>query len=812
MNNEFINRREPTVNVGLTAPEVEERKQAGFVNRNISIKNNRFLSIIIGNFLNIHIVLTLVILGFSIASKYWFSLFFLLFFVIEIVMKILIITRSFNKPKSKEQNKHSVIRDGAEVEVDTSSIVLDDIIRLKDKDLVPVDGVIKEGDLVVDESSLFGSSGVRIKKAGDTVYYGTTVISGNAYIKCVNFKRDSVRAKTILAKRKQKTNRLNILLFLLTIIISLVVIGLSIAYIINLTSNGKDFNSITQLILLIAITSIPFGIYAFIPLTAFISNERLKKMNARVINLCSLETLSRVDTICFDKTGVLTNDDFEVKKVLLYGNGYTMDEIEQIISNLLETNKDNDLVAQALHRSFNYSLTKRAKTALPFNEVNKYSGATFTGDETYAIGYPTFLNITNRSALNHRTDEYIKQGCDVVVLAKCSSPVKDGKINGEMLPIAIIVLQRRIIKNISQMIFELKSEGKNIKLISGDDPKIVIQVATECGIEENNKFISLKDMADEEVIKAATEFDVFGFASAEQKELIIKTLRKNKKVVAMIGDGDNDVLAFKASDISICVNNGSDSAYKNADILLTESNVETIPALISEGEKATYNIQRIISIFLSKGMTSLVFALAFLIMSYTMKISYPFVINNFYLIEFVAFLGGLLICFDKAKKPMHGHLVRGILRKVIPAVLVCGITLGIYVVLMVLQQNLIFYTGVYTIEAAATLGIISFSILIIAILFKCYTRFELYSLISFIVVSVIFAGLSTAAIIVSYKVGINSSVLLIDFPSLTIVNYFAFAIVIILIASFYLLVSYIIEVFKGEHLNVKSKPGSSKSH
>ena len=165
MNNEFINRREPTVNVGLTAPEVEERKQAGFVNRNISIKNNRFLSIIIGNFLNIHIVLTLVILGFSIASKYWFSLFFLLFFVIEIVMKILIITRSFNKPKSKEQNKHSVIRDGAEVEVDTSSIVLDDIIRLKDKDLVPVDGVIKEGDLVVDESSLFGSSGVRIKKA-----------------------------------------------------------------------------------------------------------------------------------------------------------------------------------------------------------------------------------------------------------------------------------------------------------------------------------------------------------------------------------------------------------------------------------------------------------------------------------------------------------------------------------------------------------------------------------------------------------------------------------------------------------------------
>ena len=205
-------------------------------------------------------------------------------------------------------------------------------------------------------------------------------------------------------------------------------------------------------------------------------------------------------------------------------------------------------------------------------------------------------------------------------------------------------------------------------------------------------------------------------------------------------------------------------------------------------------------------MFGFILALTFFITSLTINQPFPFKPEHFYLIGVViTSLGGLLICFDNPKRPIVGPTVRNILRKAIPGAIVLSLVIVVYFSLMLLQQNLIFYTGIYSYETVMTLSIITFSILGIAILFKCYTRFELYSLISFFVVILVFVAVTVPAVILSFKLGVDKALLGIDFSSLTLVNYFVFGLVIIIITSLYLIISYIIEVLKGEHLHVKNK-------
>lgn len=810
MDGDFINRRDPTVNVGLTKTEVEERGQAGLVNKVIPIKNRRLVHTLLGDFLSVHIVLTLLLTALVISSSNWLGLIFLSALLIEIIFKTLILVLSFKKTKKEEIQKYIAIRDGAETTLDASSIVLDDILSVKEKDLIPVDGSLKEGHIIVDESSLFGTVNPVTKNPGDKVYFGTVVLSGNAYIKCEQMDNSTYRMQKVLIKKRKRISALNKLMLILSCVAAGCLLIVLVAYGIRFGMNGGFSSSdsyketaikLFEFVLLV----LPFEMFAFAAIALFVSLVRTKKMNARVNNLASLATLQKVDIICFDKTGVLTSNEFEVKKTLLYGNGFTYDDIDQIISNVLEATKEKSPIGKTLHGSFNYSLTKGVVSSLPYNDANKYFGATFKGGDTFAIGYSVFLNIKNRIALNHRTEEYTKQGCDVLVLAKCSSPIKDGTIDGEMTPIALIILQKQVRKNIEKLIAQLKSENLNIKIISGDDPQNAIQTATDCGIEENHHFISLKDMRKEEVEKVALEYNVFGFASAEQKAIIIETLRKQKNVVLMVGDGDNDVLALKEADVSMCVEDGTISAHACADIVALDGDLECLPKLMKEGKKISYNIQRILSLSLTKGLFGFVLLMSLFITSLTIGWSYTFKLPHFLLLEIVVCLGSLLLCFDNPKKPLSKSLVGGVLRKTIPASLVLVASVFVYFLLLLIQQKLIFYTGIYSSDTVITLSVITFSLISIAVLFKCFVRFELYSLLSFIGITLVFAGLSTAGVLIAYKNSVMNSILLIDFPSLTIVNYFVLGIVIIIVASFYLLVSYIVEIIKGEHLHAKSK-------
>ena len=806
---DIIKRREPTVEVGLTAMEVDERNKAKLVNKQFSYRKMSKVSFILGNFINIHIVLALVFLVLIILSNQWIGLLYLIPVLVEIILKVVLIVIS-KEHKAKEQTNYVVVRDGIKENIKKEAIVLDDIVLLKENELIPVDGIIKSGQIVVDESLLFGFQSPQIKKEGDQVYAGSSVISGNASIKCEKLEKETLKHEDLICYKKTKARKLNILLLVLSIMITLLMVFSFATYGIR---HGLEWTNLKTIVLtLLTISS--FGLFCYITLSLFVGFLRIKKHGVRVHNFCSLDTFQSIDTVCFDKTGVLAGNGYEVKKVLLFGSDYTSDDVDQIISNLLQANKEPNILSSTLKKHFKYKLSKRVIRTLPYKTENNYFGATFAGGETYAIGFPIYLNIKNKIAVRHRTEEYLKQGCDVLVLARCEDEIDNDRIPGEMNPVAFIVLQKCVSENTINFVKYLNEHNIGIKVISGDEPSIVNQVAIESGIETSNNIISLKNMTDEEVCKAALEYSVFGYATAKQKELIIKTLQKHKHKVAMIGDGLNDVLAFGASDVSICMGSGKQTVKSYADIVLENDDLESLEETIIKGKQTIYNAQRILSLFVVRS-----FLAVFLSTFGLLGISFPFM--TFVMFGFVITgLGALFLCFDSVKKPVFRGLIKDLLRKTIPAILVIVLSITIYFILTALESNSLFYTGVYSYDnylAAVTLGTMTVSLVGIAILFKCYTRFELYSLISFLTTVLIFVLLVIWLVVINIlnaRLSGNFGVPFLDvnLNSLTLVNYFVFGLVIIIITSVYLLISYIIEIIKGEHIHAENKSRSSKSH
>ena len=312
-------------------------------------------------------------------------------------------------------------------------------------------------------------------------------------------------------------------------------------------------------------------------------------------------------------------------------------------------------------------------------------------------------------------------------------------------------------------------------------------------------------MSDKEVAKAAMEYDVFGRVTPEQKEIIIKTLKAHKKTVAMTGDGVNDILALKRADCSIAMNSGSEAAKNVSHIVLLNNNFDSLPDVVSEGRRVINNLQRTSALFLVKTIFAITTTLSFLISMAIGRVPYPFHATHFQLWNGINIgLSSFFLALEMNKEPTKGTFVGSILRKAVPGSLTLLIPVGLIYLLYTFQAKHILYTGVYTLEAATTMSVITFTILGLVILLKICLPLNLYRGIVFGGAVLLEGSLLTAAAIVSYKIGVEQSIIAIDFPSLTLVNWFVIGIILLATSSIYLIVSYIVEVFRGEHNNVKN--------
>lgn len=819
-NEERITRTTPSLTKGLSNEQVEERKKLGLVNKTKVVVGKTYFEIILTDVFSLFNVLLFVVAGLMIAAQYWTGLTFMAVLIPNIGLSLyedIKARRLMSKLRVLNQPQHTVIRNGEQVVIQAKDIVLDDLICLESGNQISVDGALLSGSLIVNESALTGESRNIVKNPGDYLYSGSYVVSGTGNMHAEKIGEDSY-IETIQSKAKKfkrsPSEILKTLTWLFRIIASIVVtlaIAIGVIYYLKggFTENGAfnyaEFKDSIKGISGSMISMIPAGLYLLASVALAVAVLKLSKKGARVQDFYSVEMLARTTVLCVDKTGTITDGNMDVKKVLIIGpDKYTTEDIAQIMSNLLHATKDNNFTAQALKKYFNYESTKGVVEALPFNSENKYSAATFKGGETYVLGAQEFLNIPNLNSLVLRSEEYTNNGDRVLVLAKSNKPIKDGKIQNEVNPIALIVLQDHIRENAIETFKWFKENNVKIKVISGDDPKTVSHIASEVGIEGAERYISLAGLSDEEVRKIAPLYDIFGRVNPDQKEIIIQALKNEGEKVAMTGDGVNDILALKRADCSIAMNNGSEAAKNVSHIVLTNSDFNSLPSVVAEGRRVINNLQRTSSLFLVKTMFSMTTTLVFLILMATLGVKYPFEATHFQLWSLINIgLSSFFLALEPNQEPLKGSFIGSILRKAVPGFATIILAVTVIYVLYLFQDNIIFYTGVYELETATTMSVIVFTILGLVVLLKICLPFNKYRAIVFAGAATVEAGLLVAAAIVSYKIGVKESIVAINFPSLTLVNWFVIAIIIVLAIATYLIVSYVVEVFRGEHQNAK---------
>ena len=821
-NEDNITRVVPSIETGLSNHEVEERKQLGLVNKTKVVVGKTYLEIILTDVFSFFNILLFAIMGLMIAAQYWSGLLFAIVLLANIGISLYEDIKArhlMSKLRVLTQPKANVIRDGQIINIDSKDIVLDDLVELKSENQICVDGKLLSGSLLVNESALTGESQNIVKNVGDELYSGSYVVSGTGYMHAEKIGEESY-IETIQSKAKKfkrsPSEILRTLTHLFRVIGGIVItLGVATAIIYGVRGSFNTYDSFKTVMKGISgsmVSMIPAGLFLLTSVALAVAVLKLSKKGARVQDFYSVEMLARINVLCVDKTGTITNGEMDVKKVILYGtNSYTNEDISQIVSNLLQATKDSNLTAKSLQKTFNYEMTKGVVKALPFTSENKYSAASFTGGETYVLGAPEFLNINNVQMLLRRVEEYTAQGLRVLVLAKANKQITGDKIEGEVNPIALIILQDHIREEAIKTFSWFKENNVAIKVISGDDARTVSHIAQEAGIDGADHFISLAGLSDEEVREAATEYVVFGRVTPEQKEIIIQALKANGKTVAMTGDGVNDILALKRADCSIAMNSGSEAAKNVSHIVLVNSDFNSLPSVVGEGRRVINNLQRTAALFLVKTIFSMVTTTVFLITMVTSKITYPFEATHFQLWSFFNIgLSAFFIALEANKEPLRGSFLGSILRKAIPGSLALLIPVGVIYLLYVFQINHILYTGIYTFDNATTMCVITFTILGLFILLKICLPLNLYRSLVLGGTVLIEAGCLVAAGIVGYNVKDTESQLYkfatfgIDFPSLTLVNWFGIAIIIVITVATYLIITYVVEVLRGEHQDVKN--------
>ena len=570
-NEDKIVRIIPNIETGLSIKEVEDRKANKLVNKTKVVVGKTYLEILLTDVFSFFNILLFVIGGLMIAAQYWPGLTFLVVLIPNIGISLFEDIKArhlMSKLRVLTQPKAEVIRNSNREIIKLDEIVLDDLVCLKSENQIVVDGKLIKGLLIANESALTGESRNIIKNEGDYLYSGSYVVSGNGIMHAEKIGEESY-IETIQSKAKKfkrsPSHILKTLTYMFRVIGSVVIcMGIATFVIYYLKGGFATYELFKQSIKGISgsmLAMIPAGLYLLTSVALAVGVLKLSKKGARVQDFYSVEMLARVDVLCVDKTGTITSGEMDVKRTIIFGDShYTQEDVSQIMSNLLIATNDSNLTAKSLRKFYNYDLTKGIIEAIPFNSENKYSAASFKGGETFVLGYGKFLKITNKVALEYKTKEFTSKGYRVLVLGIAKQGIVDGKVVGPIDPIALIIMQDHVREEAINTFKWFKENGVKIKVISGDDPMTVSQIALEAGIEGAERYIDLTGKSDEELALLVNDYDVFGRVTPDQKEVIVKALKAKGKTVAMTGDGVNDILALKRADCSIAMNSGSEAA------------------------------------------------------------------------------------------------------------------------------------------------------------------------------------------------------------------------------------------------------------
>ena len=653
---------------GLTQEEVNERINKNLINYIDEPKTKTVKEIIRSNvftyfnFLNI-LLGSLVIISGIISGRFLYSLKNSLFVgviftntIISIIEEILA-KKTIDKLNVITDTKINTIRDGKIYSLSREELVLDDVCIYNIGNQIVTDAKVLDGLIEVNESFITGEEKIITKKVGDELLSGSFIVSGKCYAKVLHIGKDNYISKiSSEAKYIKKTNSIIYNSFdKMLKVLSILLIPIGVLFFINqMYISGNNIPESIMSTVSALIGMIPEGLVLLTSSAMAVSVIRLRRYNVLVQDLYSIENLARVDVICLDKTGTITEGIMEVKDIIPYKKN-DIDDIKEILSNYVNALDDSSptfkSIENYLEKKDNYMVVE----TMPFSSIRKYSGIKFN-EGTYFLGSPENLCDETFDNIKEYQNDY-----RVLLLAKGSNLKNLENIK----PLAFILIQDKIKENANDTLNYFKEQGVDIKIISGDNPKTVSTIASRAGIEEV-KAIDLSKVSNDDIPNVIKEYNILGRVKPEQKKLIINSLQSDNHFVAMTGDGVNDCLALKEADCSIAMANGSEAAKNVSQFVLLDSKIDNLPKILKEGRRSINNIERSSSLLLSKTIFTILLILACVYLS----TEYFFIPIHLTLITmFTIGIPSFVLALESNNELVKGNFLLKVFLKSIPSAL-----------------------------------------------------------------------------------------------------------------------------------------------
>ena len=564
------------------------------------------------------------------------------------------------------------IRSGQRISVRTDQLVRDDIVEFAAGDQICADAVVRDGQLQVNESLLTGEADAILKNPGDTLKSGSFVISGRARVQLTHVGSESYAAKLAAeARRNVRSTKSEMMLSLTKLItvvgIALIPLGI-ILFLRHFLSvfQGLPLRDSVESTVSALIGMIPEGLYLLTSVAIAASCLKLSRKRVLVQDMNCIETLAHVDVLCVDKTGTITEPTMEVTDVYpLNSERFSYDDIEKILAAFYHGEEPDNETARAMGQQFAGETTWRAVKRMAFSSSTKWSGADFGENGRYVVGAPEFIMGDRYDSIRSEAEPWSERGCRVLLLAAYDTAFDDGPLqSAHVAPIALVFLSNLLRPDAQETFRYFASQGVSVRVISGDNPITVAQVAARAGIENADRYVDAMTLSTEQDFEEAVKYyTVFGRVTPEQKRYLVRAFQKQGHTVAMTGDGVNDVLALKDANCGIAMASGSQAASQVAQIVLLNSQFSAMPAIVAEGRRVINNIQRAASLFLVKNIFS--FALTLLLLFIDMP--YPLLPIQLSLIStFTIGIPSFFLALEPNYARVEGKFMRNVIRRAMP--------------------------------------------------------------------------------------------------------------------------------------------------
>lgn len=668
-----VARIETTADTGLTQAQVKERMEKGWSNAPVDSPSKTTKEIIISNVFTYFNLIFLVIAVLLLLVGAFRDLTFLPVIICNTLIGIIQEIRSkkvLDKLSVLNAPKATVVREGKLQTIPAEKAVRDDVVKFQAGNQICADATVIDGEVQVNESLLTGESDEITKKPGDTLMSGSFVVSGSCLGRLEQVGADSYISKlTLEAKATKEGEQSEMIRSLdkLVQIVGFLIIPIGIVlfgqqYLLGDSSIKTSMQAMVAAI----IGMIPEGLYLLASVALVVSVMRLATKKVLVHDMKCIETLARVNVLCVDKTGTITENTMKVHDVVSL-EPYEKEELpplKELLGDFAHAMSKDNITMAAMQEYFTQGSGQVATSVTSFSSAFKYSSVTFH-TTSYVLGAPEFVLRDDYEIYKETIESYGSEGYRVLVFGRYEG-TPDGKALTEaVVPYGLVLLANPIRKEAWETFQYFADQGVDIKVISGDNPVTVSKVASQAGIANADNYIDASQLKTPDDIKQAVlKYTVFGRVTPDQKRQFVRALKEAGKTVAMTGDGVNDVLALKDADCSIAMASGSDAAAQASQLVLLESNFSCMPSVVLEGRRVVNNIERSASLFLVKNIFSFLLSL----FSMAFMITYPLEPSQISMVAmFTIGIPAFLLAMEPNKKMIEGHFLTNVLLKALPA-------------------------------------------------------------------------------------------------------------------------------------------------